>query len=91
MMRPEILTSRLEELGWSSYRLAQEVARVREELYNESFPNPRTLISTLERALEDPDKSSHKTIECIVKAMNGTVVFRWAKTDIVVTGYEEVS
>ncbi len=90
-MRPEVLKDRLEELEWSTYRLAQEVAKVREELYGESFKNPRTLISSIERALENPDKSTQKTVEAIVKAMSGTIIVRWARQEVVVTGYTEVS
>jgi broad-specificity NMP kinase len=89
-MDPNVLKNRLQELGWSTYKLAHEVARVREELYGETIKNPKSLITALEKAIESPNRSSQRTIEIIIRAMQGDLVVRWAKTETIVTGFEEI-
>jgi hypothetical protein len=91
-MRREQLKSRLEKLGWTTYKLAHEVAKLREELYGEKVANPKSLISGLEKALDNPDKSSQRTIELIIRAMNGKPMIEWDELEIVmkVVGHELV-
>lgn len=91
-MRPEQLKARLEKLGWTTYKLAHEVAKLREELYGEKVANPKSLISGLEKAIENPDKSSQRNIELIIRAMNGKPMIEWDELEIVmkVVGHELV-
>lgn len=91
-MRREQLKSRLEKLGWTTYKLAHEVANLREELYGEKVANPKSLISGLEKALDNPDKSSQRTIELIIRAMDGKPMIEWNELEIIkkVVGHELV-
>lgn len=88
-MDKRILIERLRDLNWTTYRLAQEVSRVRTEIFGDEVKNPRSLISSLDKALENPDASSMKTIEAMVKAMGGELLIRWPETKTVVTGHKE--
>jgi hypothetical protein len=91
-MRREQLKSRLEKLGWTTYKLAHEVAKLREDLYGEKVANPKSLINGLEKALDNPDKSSQRTVELIIRAMNGKPMIEWDEVEVVmkVVGHELV-
>lgn len=89
-MDKRVLKDRLEQLDWTTYKLAQEVGKVRNEVYGDTIENPRTLINGLDKALENPDASSLKTIEAVIRAMGGELVIRWTETETVVTGQREV-
>jgi hypothetical protein len=88
-LKAEILTNRLNSLGWSHYRLAKEVAKVRKEIYGEEIANPRTLLTGINNCLKNPDRSNGKILECIIKAMGGTLSVKWVNEKIV-TITEEV-
>jgi hypothetical protein len=74
-MRAELYAARLEELGWTKYRLAQEVFAIRsargEEVKEKSNQNSVRL------ALTNPEKASAQANDDIVAAMGGEVVIRW--------------
>lgn len=89
-MDKAVLQDRLQELGWSTYKLAQEVGKIRSEVWGDEIKNPRSLVSALDKALENPDVSSVKTIEAMVRAMGGEMVIRWTETETIVTGHREV-
>ncbi len=88
-MKKEILEERLKELDWTAYKLAQEFARVRNE--EEGIDKKATSFATsVRQALAKPEKSSLKTIETIIKALDGEIVIRWKQKAEVVTGEKEV-
>lgn len=84
-MNPKVLQNRLESLGWSEYRLAQELDKLRRT--NKGAGN---YTSTVKKVLESPDNSRSKTLEDLVKAMGGELFIKWEKTKPVVIDYEEV-
>lgn len=88
-MKKEILEERLKELDWTAYKLAQEFAQVRNE---EDGTDKKTtsFATSVRQALAKPEKSSLKTIETIVKALDGEIVIRWKQKTQVVTGEKEV-
>jgi hypothetical protein len=86
----QILEARFRKLGWTSYRLAQEVTKVREVVFGEKIKHPKHLVTTIDRLLKDPNASSFKNVEAAIRAMGGEVVIRWENREEVVSGYEEV-
>ncbi len=88
-MRKEILEDRLKELGWSAYKLAQEVSRLRSQ-EEEREKKVTSFVSSVRQALDKPDNSSLKTIETLIKALDGELIIRWKEKKEVVTGEREV-
>lgn len=74
-MRVELYQARLKELGWTKYRLAQEIVTIRQRRGEDvTF---RSIESAIRRALANPDTASAQTNDDIVAAMDGEVVIRW--------------
>lgn len=89
LMRKEILEERLKELDWTAYKLAQEFARIREQ--EEGVEKKVTsFVTSVRQALDKPEKSSLKTIETMIKALDGELVIRWKQKEEIVTGEKEV-
>lgn len=86
----KILQNRFERLGWTSYRLAQAVSKVRVEVFGEPEKKAANLVTSVEKVLDDPNKSSFKNVEAAIRAMGGELVIRWKTTEEVVTGHEEI-
>ncbi|WP_009629952.1 hypothetical protein [Synechocystis sp. PCC 7509] len=88
-MKKEILDERLKELGWSAYKLAQEVSKLRSQ-EEEQEKKVTSFVSSVRQALEKPDNSSLKTIETLIKALDGEIIIRWKERKEVVIGEREV-
>ena len=88
-LNPNVLKSRLESLNWTSYRLAKEVAKIRLEVYGEEIENPKSLVNGINACLKDPDRSSGKMIESIIRAMGGSLTVKWT-TEKVIRTTEEI-
>jgi hypothetical protein len=88
-LNPNVLRNRLQALGWTSYRLAKEVAKVRAEVYGEVVENPKSLVNGINACLKDPDRSSGRMLECIVRAMGGSLTVKWT-TEKIITTTEEI-
>lgn len=88
LMRKEILEDRLQELGWSAYRVAKEIARLKGE--EDQISRPTRYATAVRQALENPDNSSFRTIESLIAAMGGQLIIRWEQREEVVTGIQEV-
>jgi len=87
----KILRDRFKRLGWTSYKLAQEVGKVRESVFGELPKKPGNLVTAVEKVIEDPNTSSFKNVEAAIRAMGGDLVIRWQNAEQVVTSYEEVN
>lgn len=85
-----ILQDRFKQLGWTSYRLAQEVGRIRESIFGEPAKKPANLVTAVEKVIEDPNTSSFKNVEAAIRAMGGELVIRWENREQVVVGHEEI-
>ena len=85
LMNPKVLQNRLESLGWTQYRLAQEIDKLRGTKKGAS-----NYTSTVKKVLDCPEKSQSKTLEDLIKAMGGELFIKWKKTKPVVVDYEEV-
>ncbi|MEP0914678.1 hypothetical protein NDI45_27640 [Leptolyngbya sp. GB1-A1] len=76
MGRKEIYEARMQELGWTLYRLAQEIICIRKER-GEEPPTIQGLESSLRKALKEPEPKSQQTNDDIVKALGGESIIRW--------------
>ena len=87
LMNPKVLQARLDELGWTPYRLAQELDKLRGE--NKGAAN---YASTVKKVLDNPEMSRAKTLEDLIKVLGGELIIRWekTKTEQVVISHEEV-
>jgi hypothetical protein len=88
-LNSKVLQTRLKDLRWTTYRLAQEVAKMRSELYGEEIKNPKGLVNGVKSCLEDPDRSSGKMLNCVVKAMGGSINVKWTTEKVIVTTEEQ--
>ena len=84
-MNPKVLQDRLDSLGWTQYRLAQEIDKLRGT--NRGAGN---YTSTVKKVMDSPENSQSKTLEDLIKAMGGELFIKWQKTKSVVVDYEEV-
>jgi hypothetical protein len=87
-LKPDTLQRRFEELGWKLQDLADAVADQRREIYGENIA-PVHLRSAIQRALKEPNKATWKTLNCIIKAMDGNLSLRWKKERVVTEEVEE--
>ena len=85
LMNPKVLQDRLDSLGWTQYRLAQEIDKLRGT--NRGAGN---YTSTVKKVMDSPENSQSKTLEDLIKAMGGELFIKWQKTKSVVVDYEEV-
>ena len=84
-MKEAVLKERLEDLGWTTYRLAKELSTLRGKGSASSYT------SAVTRAIVNPNTASLRTFEELVTLLGGEVLVRWPQTETVVTGYEEIS
>ena len=84
-MKPKVLNDRLKQLGWTQYRLAQELDKIRGE-----DKGAANYASTVKKALGNPENSKAKTLEDLISAMGGELIVRWSHKEEVVSSYEEV-
>lgn len=76
MNRKEILAARLSELGWTEYRLVQEVCKLRTARGEENATVVRYQ-SSINRAMKNPSSAKTAIIDDIVEALGGEQVIRW--------------
>lgn len=75
MIRKEYLEQRLEQLGWTLYRLAKQYSENKAE---DGDASPVTRYhSAISKAMENPAKSKLETVEGIVDALNGELRIVW--------------
>ena len=88
-MKKEILDERLKELNLNAYKLAQKFTAVRSEEEGEE-KKVSSFVTSVRQALARPERSSLRTIETIIKALDGELVIRWKEKKEVITGEKEV-
>jgi hypothetical protein len=75
MIRKEYLEQRLEQLGWTLYKLAKQYS---ENKAKDGDASPATRYhSAISKAMENPAKSKLETVEGIVEALNGELKIVW--------------
>lgn len=82
LLDPHFLKERMATLDWTTYRLAQEVARIRKEVWGEEI-DFRQLINGLNKTIENPEGSSGKQLEAVILALGGTLEVTWISEVIV--------
>ena len=81
MIQKKDLEERLQELGWTLYRLAKEFAQMRTE--GGEVPPVTRYHGSIGKAIENPGKSKLETIEDIVKALDGELTIVWEPDKVV--------
>ena len=84
-MDAKIFSDRMKDLGWTNYRLAQELDTIRQT--NKGAGN---YTSTVDKFVQSPDSSRTKTFLDLVKAMGGEIVIKWKVTEEVIVEHQEV-
>lgn len=75
MARREIYQARMEALGWSEYRLVQEVVKLRQARGEQS--SLKGIQSSINKALKEPEGRATYINDDIVSALGGEFVIRW--------------
>jgi hypothetical protein len=83
----DILKNRFAALNWSVYELAKQYGKI---FTGEDDIDPRRFTSTVKQALENPEVCRWKTIEILIKAMDGELSLSWNKRENVITGQQIV-
>lgn len=78
-------SDRLKDLGWTPYKLAQELDKVRQT--NKGAGN---YTSTVMKFLENPNSSRTITLLDLVTAMEGEIVIGWKVKKEVTVDHQEV-
>lgn len=71
----DILTERMEKLGYSQYRLTKEVCKLRAQ--DGKAPPVSKYQSSIRQAIVDPNSVKHYIIKDVIKAMGGELIVRW--------------
>lgn len=71
----EVLAKRMQDLGYSNYRIAQLISHLRAE--GDEVPPVTRYSSGVNRALSEPRKSKFETLEEIVNVLDGEFYIRW--------------
>jgi hypothetical protein len=79
MDRKEIYQARMRELGWTEYRLVQEVVKIR-QARGETAVTLTSIQSTINKALKQPDGRATYINDDIVKALGGQPIIEWQAT-----------
>lgn len=87
-MQAEILKNRLNQLGWSRYRLTKEYCRAKGEEPDVTLI--KKYDGKVKRALEKPDKVSFEVIKHLVIALDGELIMRWNIRQEVIISQEDV-
>ena|GEM_PF-2669046 len=85
----KILQDRLKALNLTTYKLAKRYGKIRTGEPEENI-DPRRFDRTVKQALNNPDASSLKTLEALIKAMGGKLMISWDIHEEVVTGQKIV-
>ncbi|RUS94001.1 hypothetical protein DSM106972_094720 [Dulcicalothrix desertica PCC 7102] len=76
-MDSKILNSRFKKLGWTTYKLAQKVNRIRVSIFGEESKKTSSLVTSIAKILDNPNNCSFKNVEAAIRAMGGEVIIRW--------------
>ncbi|MGF1566866.1 MAG: hypothetical protein ACFCVD_02125 [Nodosilinea sp.] len=71
----EALALRMQRLGYTQYKVTQEICKLRAE--GDEIPPVTRYNSAVGRTLQDPQKASFQAIEELVKVMGGEIIVRW--------------
>lgn len=87
-MQAEILKNRLNQLGWTQYRLTKEYCRAKGEEPDADLI--RRYGGKVKRALETPEVVGFEVIRHLVIALDGELILRWNVRQEVIIGQEEI-
>jgi hypothetical protein len=79
MGRREIYRTRMENLGWSEYRLVREIVKLRQARGDEATIT--SIQSSINKALKDPEGRATYINDDIIQALGGEFVIRWKNVE----------
>jgi hypothetical protein len=85
----KVLSDRFKKLGWTNYKLAGEVSKIRASLFGED-KKAASLVTSVAKVLDNPNAASFKNVEAAIRAMGGEIIVRWTNVEEVVVGHEEI-
>jgi hypothetical protein len=71
----EVLAQRIAQLGYSQYRVTQEICKLRAN--GDEIPPVTRYNSSIIKALTDPQNVKFYVIEDLIKALGGEIIIRW--------------
>ncbi len=71
----DVLAQRIEKLGYTQYKVTQEICKLRAE--GDEIPPVTRYNSTVAKALNDPQNVKFYLIEDLIKSLGGELVVRW--------------
>lgn len=80
MGRREIYLSRMEQLGWTEYRLVQEIVKLR-QARGDTEVKLTNIQSSINKALKDPEGRATYINDDIVEALGGEFIIRWKNVE----------
>ncbi len=83
MARKDVLLARRSALGWSEYRVVQEVCKLRQARGDQEATVVKYQ-SSINKAFRDPDNVKVRIVDDIIEAMGGEQVIRWNNPEEVV-------
>jgi hypothetical protein len=78
MGRQQTYHARMAELGWTEYRLVQEIVKIRNARGQET--TLQGIQSTINKALKEPEGRATYINDDIVKALGGRTIIEWEAT-----------
>lgn len=76
MGKKEVLEQRMQALGWTQYRLVQEICKLRQSRGKHDATVTRYQ-SSISKALKDPDNVKTYIIDDVIEALGGEQIIRW--------------
>lgn len=76
MGKKEAIEARMQALGWTQYRLVQEICQIREARGEENASVTRYQTS-IKKAINDPLNVKTYIIDDIIEALGGEQIIRW--------------
>ncbi|MGB7312889.1 MAG: hypothetical protein WA939_08155 [Nodosilinea sp.] len=71
----EAMAQRMQQLGYTQYKVTQEICKLRAE--GDEIPPVTRYNSTVGKTLQEPQKASFQAIEELVQVMGGEIIIRW--------------
>lgn len=81
MGRREVYADRMAQLGWTEYRLVQEIVKIR-QARGETNIKFTSIQSTINKALKEPEGRATYINDDIVNALGGKTVIEWTTTPV---------
>jgi enterochelin esterase-like enzyme len=73
----EAIAARMEDLGYTQYKLTQKICKSRAEKDGTEVAPVTRYNSTIQRAVKTPEHTTVTTLLDVLKALDGELMIRW--------------